>query len=386
MAEYIDGINPNILKWARERSGYSVEAAAKTLSKDISFIYECESGNSALTYAQLETLADKYKRPVAIFFFPEPPEEENIAENLALRSSDIERLEPRIHILLRQAYARQLSLMELNRGSNPSENKIFVDVHAQLNDSPIELAKQTRVYLNISVDEQTGWSNPTEALENWRECIEEKGIFVFKDAFKDDSVDGFCLVHDVFPVIYLNNSRPTVRQIFTLFHELAHLLLGKNGITRDINPAGEKIETFCNQFAAEFLVPSDDLESHLKFPDYDDNAVEKLASIYKVSRPVILLKLINKGILTYENYLQRTKGWTALYEAHRDQKTENESPGGGSYYNTQTAYLGPRYMELAFSKYYQGQCTIEQLSEHLNVKVKNLSELEDCLLRKAVHK
>ncbi len=386
MAEYVDGINTKILKWARERSGYSVEAAAKTLSKDISFINECESGNSALTYVQLETLADKYKRPIAIFFFPEPPEEENIAENLALRSSDVAQLGPRIHILLRHAYARQLSLMELNLGNNPSENKIFVDIHAQLNDSPIELAKQTRVYLNISINEQIGWSNPTEALENWRECIEEKGIFVFKDAFKDDSVDGFCLVHDVFPVIYLNNSKPTVRQIFTLFHELAHLLLGKNGITRGINLTGEKIETFCNQFAAEFLVPSDDLESHLKFPDYDDDTVEKLASIYKVSRPVILLKLVNKGILTYENYLQRTKGWTALYESHRDRKTEDESPGGGSYYNTQTAYLGKRYMELAFSSFYQGQCSIEQLAEHLNVKVKNLSGFEDCLLNKAVRK
>ncbi len=386
MAEYVDGINPEILKWARERSGYSLEAAAKTLSKDISFINECESGNLALTYAQLETLADKYKRPVAIFFFPEPPEEENIAENLALRSSDVDQLEPRIHILLRQAYARQLSLMELSLGKNPSENQIFRDFHAQLNDSPLELAKQTRVYLNISVDQQTNWKNSTEALENWRECIQEKGIFIFKDAFKDNSVDGFCLVHDVFPVIYLNNSRPAVRQIFTLFHELAHLLLGKNGITRDINPIGEKIETFCNQFAAEFLVPSDDLESHLKFPDYDDDTVEKLASIYKVSRPVILLKLVNKGILTNEIYLQKIKGWTALYESHREQRTGDESPGGGSYYNTQTAYLGPRYMELAFSKFYQGQCTIEQLSEHLNVKVKNLFGLEDCLLRKAVRK
>ncbi|RKU10446.1 hypothetical protein C6501_13915 [Candidatus Poribacteria bacterium] len=386
MAEYVDGVNPKLLKWARERSGYSVEAAAKTLSKNTSFIAECESGNSALTYAQLETLADKYKRPVAIFFFPEPPEEENIAKNLALRSSDIDQLEPRIHILLRHAYARQLSLMELNLGNNPSENKIFVDIHAQLNDSPIELAKQTRVYLNISVAEQTGWSNPTEALENWRECIQEKGVFVFKDAFKDNSVDGFCLVHDVFPVIYLNNSRPAVRQIFTLFHELAHLLLGKNGITRDTNPTGEKIETFCNQFAAEFLVPSDNLESHLKFPDYDDDTVEKLASIYKVSRPVILLKLVDKGILTYQDYLHKIKGWTALYESHKDQKTEDESPGGGSYYNTQTAYLGKRYMELAFSSFYQGKCSIEQLAEHLNVKVKNLSGLEDCLLNKAVRK
>ena len=28
MAEYVNGINPAILKWARERSGYTVEAIA----------------------------------------------------------------------------------------------------------------------------------------------------------------------------------------------------------------------------------------------------------------------------------------------------------------------------------------------------------------------
>ena len=96
------------------------------LKKGASIVKDWESGESAPTYVQLEKLADKYKRPIALFFFPEPPEEPNIAENLALRSSDNDPLEPRIHILLRQAYAKQLSLMELNFGTNPSERKSFV--------------------------------------------------------------------------------------------------------------------------------------------------------------------------------------------------------------------------------------------------------------------
>ena len=81
MAEHVNGINPDILKWARERSGYTVETIANALSKQISIVNDWESGERALTYVQLETLADKYKRPIAIFFFPEPPEEPNIAEH-----------------------------------------------------------------------------------------------------------------------------------------------------------------------------------------------------------------------------------------------------------------------------------------------------------------
>ena len=384
MAEYVNGINPDILKWARERSGYTVEAIAASLKKDTSIVNDWESGERALTYVQLEKLADKYQRPIAIFFFPEPPEEPNIAENLALRSSDNTPLEPRIHILLRQAYARQLSLMELNFGANPAEMKIFRDLQARPTDSAKELAQQTRAYLNISVTTQAKWKSSTEALENWRDRIEEAGIFVFKEAFQDDSIDGFCLVHDEFPVIYLNNSRPPVRQIFSLFHELGHLLLGENDITRGISQGSGDIENFCDQFAAEFLVPSDDLKTRLNFSVYDDDAIEELANHYKVSRPVILLKLIDKGIFTRENYWQKIDQWAEAYERHLENRVSSAPSSGGSYYNTRAVYLGYRFMELAFGKYRQGHCSIEQLAEHLNVKVKHLPQLEDCLLRKAL--
>lgn len=384
MAEYVSGINPDILKWARERSGYTMEAIAAFLKKDASIVNDWESGERALTYVQLEKLADKYKRPIAIFFFPEPPEEPNIAENLALRSSDIDQLDPHIHILFRQAYAKQLSLMELNMDTNPSKKKIFGDLKAQPTDSAKELAQQARAYLNISVNTQVGWNSVPEALENWRDCIEEVGIFVFKEAFQDDSVDGFCLVHEEFPVIYLNNSSPPVRQIFSLFHELGHLLLGENDITRGISRGGGEIEGFCDQFAAEFLVPSEDLETRLTFPTYNDDAIEELANYYKVSRPVILLKLIDKGIFTRENYWQKINQWTEEYERHLEKKAGGTTSSGGSYYNTRAVYLGYRFMELAFGKYQQGHCSIEQLAEHLNVKVKHLPQLEDCLLRRAL--
>ena len=384
MAEYIQGINPNIIKWARERSGYTLQEVAKSFNRNVVTISDWESGAAAPTYLQLEKLADKYKRPVAMFFFPEPPQEPDFVGQLALRSSEIEKLPPSIRILLRQARARQLSLMELNMGTNPAETKIFRHLHAQLDDSPTELAQQTRTSLGISVETQASWNGTREALENWREQVEEKGIFVFKDAFRDESVDGFCLVHEQFPVIYLNNSRSSARQIFSLFHALAYLLLGENGITRGINPIGEPIEGFCNQFAAEFLMPPSDLEPRLNYPVYDDDAVEELAGYYKVSRPVILLRLVNRGILTQNRYRQRASQWTEEYESRLEGRVGGESSGGGNYYNTHAVYLGYKFMELAFSRYHQGQCSIEELADHLSIKVKNLPRLENCLLRKII--
>ena len=273
--------------------------------------------------------------------------------------------------------------MDLNLGVNPAELRIFRDLQARIDDSVVELAQQAREYLEVNVETQASWKNPTKALEIWRDRVEDKGVFVFKDAFQDKFVDGFSLVHDQFPVIYLNNSRPHVRQIFSLFHELAHVLLRRNGVTRGVKIGGAEIERFCNRFAAEFLVPSSDLEARLNFPDYEDAAIERLASHYKVSRPVILLKLIDRRLLKPLDFKQKTKKWKESYEFNLEKTGESKKTGGGDYYNTRAVYLGYRFLELAFSRYHQGGCSIEELAEHLHVKVKNLPGLEDRLLRKA---
>ncbi|MDE0186192.1 MAG: XRE family transcriptional regulator [Candidatus Poribacteria bacterium] len=382
MPEYVQGVNPTIIEWARKRSGYTLKEVAKSLNKDVETISNWESGECAPTYAQLEKLAHKFKRPIALFFFPEVPDEPDLIDQLALRSSEIEELSPNIRLLLRHAAARQLSLMELNMGVNPAARKIFRDLHTQIRAPVADLARQVRAYLDINVETQASWNTPTEALENWRNCIQEKGIFVFKDAFQDDFVDGFSLVHEQFPVIYLNNSRPHARQIFSLFHELAHLLLRRNGITRGVKIGGVQIERFCNRFAAEFLVPSSDLETRLDYPDYDDAAIWELASHYKVSRPVILLKLIDRSILKPTDYKRKAKKWKEAHQSKLEKEAESKNSGGGDYYNTRAVYLGYRYLELAFSRYHQGQCSIEELAEHLNVKVKSVPGLEDRLLRK----
>ena len=102
-----------------------------------------------------------------------------------------------------------------------------------------------------------------------------------------------------------------------------------------------------------------------------------------MSRPVILLKLVDGDILTQQNYWQKINQWTEEYARRTENRIGSPSPSGGSYYNTQAAYLGYKFMDIAFGKYRQGQCSIEQLAEHLNVKVKHLPQLEDCLMRRA---
>ena len=90
-------VNPQILKWARESLGLSTEDVAnifdaKTVISEV--VAAWESGKMFPTYPQLETLAYKiYERPLALFFFPEPPEEEAVsAQFRSLSAEEVEKL------------------------------------------------------------------------------------------------------------------------------------------------------------------------------------------------------------------------------------------------------------------------------------------------------
>jgi transcriptional regulator with XRE-family HTH domain len=118
-------ITPALISWARSRAGFSIEDASKTFRR----IREWEAGESKPTYPQLEALADAFKIPIAVFFFPEPPDVPDISETFrTLPDTELDQLPRRILLLLRKAKAMQLNLSELSGGRNPSERLITRDL------------------------------------------------------------------------------------------------------------------------------------------------------------------------------------------------------------------------------------------------------------------
>ncbi len=388
MANYASGVNPLVLRWARETTGYTLEEIAARFDKDVSDIIDWEEGLAVPTYNQLERLAyTYYKRPIALFFFPEPPEEAEPEEAFrTLPDFEIRNLQPDTRLAIREAQAMQISLYDLTNGINPSERVIFRDLHVIPGSEAVLAGKRVRAYLRVSLDQQFEWSNTVEALKNWREVIQDHGIFVFKRSFKQREVSGFSLLDREFPVIYLNNSTAKTRQIFSLFHELAHLLLDTSGVARAddsyisaLTGWERDVEVFCNRFAGEFLVPSEDFDSRLSTLDEPiKQLAERLSDRYHVSREVILRKLLDRGIVDQQYYEAKAMEWVREFKEARRAKG-----GGGDYYATQAVYLGDRYLRLALSCYHTGGCTLEQLADHLGMKPKSAVRLERYLLDRA---
>jgi transcriptional regulator with XRE-family HTH domain len=72
----INGVQPQLLRWARESANMTAADVAARFNKAAEDIEARESGNGGPSYAQLERLAyEIYKRPLAIFFLPTPPDE-----------------------------------------------------------------------------------------------------------------------------------------------------------------------------------------------------------------------------------------------------------------------------------------------------------------------
>lgn len=366
-----------LITWARERAGYSLEEAEKKFKH----IADWESVNDEATptYPQLEAMAATFKVPIAVFFFPDPPAVPQIEKTFrTVPETELDRIEPRIKLLLRKAKALQLGLAELNRGKNPAPRIITRELTFPATVHADTMATRVRDFLGVTLNEQTKWPSAEEALERWRTSFANVGVFVFKDQFRAKAFAGFCLTDEEFPIIYVNNTATKARQIFTLFHELSHLLFHTSGIDfrseqplTTSSPDARRIEILCNRFAGAILVPDDAFRDVLggQVPTYE--TARRLADHFKVSPLVIFRKFLEHRLINA----------TAYSQAH--QQAESEPPGGtgGNYYNNQMAYLGRAYIGMALREYYQQRINETQLAEFLNVAPKSIPALEEKFLR-----
>ena len=375
-------INSEVLIWARERAGLTVEDVAACFKKDPTEIEDWESGRRYPTFAQLEKLSrTHYKVPLAVFFFPSPPVVEDPASSFRLLPEvEIEKFIPDTRFVMRKVRALQLSLYEMNEGKNPAEDPIFRSHVASPSVSMRAFSQKARERLGVSLEEQMSWIDAEHGFKEWREAIESAGILVFKSPFKQRDVSGFCLWDEEFPVICVSNSTTHTRQIFTLFHELAHLLFGISGLTQrddsyitDLDPEDQKIETACNRFAGELLVPTSDFRKRTSMLSFNEAAIADLADQYNVSREVIARKLFNSEKISRSRYERIRENLLKDYLRNYDEK------GGGNYYWNIHTYLGPTYIKAAFARYNREKCSLEDLVAYLGVKARNLSKLENTI-------
>ncbi len=326
------------------------------------------------TYKQLEKISYKIlKVPMAAFFLSEPPTNFTIKRKFrTLPEYLLDLTSYKTRIAIKQAAFYKTVLYQLFN-SNPIGQPIFKRMRLSSDQLVSATGNLIREEFNLSHEIQKKFRNGYEAFNYYRDKMEEKGIYLFQLQLFGDR--GFCLLDKEFPIIVVNSSDPINSKIFTLFHELTHILTETDDIFKEVESTPyyeSETEKFCNQTASEVLIPISELAerygSSLRY--WDENLISLIAKDYTVSREVILLKIISLGLADQNSYQTYKEKWDQEYLENRKKRK------GGSYYVNKISALGKQYINIVIDSYKKGRISDIQVSNFLGMKFTNLSKIE----------
>lgn len=392
MAERIEAIvKPELLIWARNSIGLNPDDAAQKIGVKLEKLLLWESGDTRPTINQLRKAANVYKRPLAVFFLPEPPKKFDTMKDFR-KVPEVERntFSPSLNLQIRRALYKRDVVLELYEELD--EEILEFKRSASIDDDPEKLAHDIRHFLNVSFEEQTKWSRRYDAFNAWKAKIENHGILVFQtthtSSVEIDEMRGFSISEKFFPTIVINSKDSTSGKIFTLLHEFCHLLLHNGGIC-DLeeykSPSNEfqKVEVFCNHVSGAVLVPANYFLNHEILIKHGDNSewaeyeIYNLANHYSVSREVILRRLLILGRTTRNFYTKKREEYIEEYR----QRDLNDTTGYPPYHRLVIRSLGQSYIRLVLSAYYQEVITSSQVSDYLGIKFNHVAKIESEVLQ-----
>jgi Zn-dependent peptidase ImmA (M78 family)/transcriptional regulator with XRE-family HTH domain len=365
--------NPAILKWAREGVGLKVPDVAKRFNKTPSTIEAWEKGDEAPTFRQLVELANYYKRPVAALFLPTiPPEAPKPRDYRTFPSITLGEYAKETLIAYREVY----NMTKETRGllDYLNYNIVFSLPTWSTSDNPESKAAQLRALLGISIEKQVEFDSHQTALDAWRNILFDNGVVVRVCRMPIEDTRAFCLFTDRLAGIGLSNEDREHGKIFSLFHEVCHLALrqpGVSGLSSNYATDNQRIEQYCDHFAASFLLPSshpDVLESLQLFKgsiDYLELAMW-VANKFKVSKYVALRRALDLGVISPQTYWEKMPEFKN-FDAEYKEKQRLRGKGGGNYYANQVSYVGRRFLGLVMQALAQNYVTSVEAKRMLGI-------------------
>lgn len=347
-------INPAVLEWARTSAGLSLDEAARRLGlasgprgTGEEKLAEIEAGEREPTAAQISKMASVYHRPLIAFYMEEPPRPAPRVEDFrtmteAAHHDDTARLEA----LVRDVRVRQSILKDIMLDEEGSEPVAFVGSIDQ-DTSVEEAAGRVRIALEIDDDRglRRGISSAEDLFRELRRRTERLGIFVLvlgdlgshHTAISAAAFRGLAIADPLAPIVVINDQDAKAAWSFTLIHELAHVFLGRTGIsgapsTGEPRTSQARIERFCNDVAGEVLLPERLLAGTPRLASADQlvAAADALSETWKVSSSMAAYRLWRTRKTDADTYGEAVAvlaaRWRRIREAEKAQKSD-PTPG-----------------------------------------------------------
>jgi Zn-dependent peptidase ImmA (M78 family) len=301
-------VQPELLKWAWERSRLSGDALHEHFPQFDSWIKK----SSQPTLRQVEDFAKTTHTPVGFLFLKEPPVERvPIPDFRTVAGKGVERPSPELLDTIYICQQRQ----EWYRGyaNSLGETPLSFVGSASVKDSIVETASKIRHELKFDIEERRLMHTWTDALRSFLEQADSMGILVMSSGvvlnnnrrrLDPSEFRGFAMSDGLAPLVFINGADTKSAQMFTLAHELAHIWIGESAVS-DAQPAeakGNAVELWCNEVAAELLVPIAVFRKEYQKGAALGDQVARLARRFKVSTLVVLRRIHDVDGLTKNQF------------------------------------------------------------------------------------
>lgn len=357
----------SVLKWARKRAGLSREDLAEKLKVPFETVDDWEI-NGKIAFGQAQALAESTYTPFGFLFLAEPPEEKlPVSDFRRTHEGGSDRPSANLLEVLYSAQRKQEWYREYAL-QNQIEPVSFVGALTP-KVPPVEAAAAIRstLHLDKAFSERTkSWE---DALRGVIEIVENSGILVLRAGYAAgsthrslavDEFRGFALADRHAPLIFINGADALAAQLFTLAHELVHIWLGESGVSNLEGTYAEHniVEKYCNEVAAELLVPSDQLRKLWRKSEPPIREVERLSRTFKVSRVVIARRARDAGFIS-----------PATYRSFFSRETAAVQKGnGGQYYQVQQSQNSRRFSTALIMETREGRTLHHDAMKLLGIK------------------
>lgn len=378
-------LNPDVLRWAREWRGRTLEEAAARAKKDVNVIEAWERGERVPTVRQARDLAAYYGRPFLELLLPEPPE---LPEPVSLPDYRLHRgmqtpsEDRELQMIEEWAATQRINALDLYAEIGEPPPVFPESLFANLKDRPNIAAARVREALNFPIERQIEMTQ-TEARQLpaiLRSLFEGIGVLTLKETkLAKYGVRGICLAEFPLPVIVFSKESPSA-QAFTLVHEFGHVLLKASGVSGEIErrPSGADVERWCNRFTADFLMPSDYVETLFGPPPaqpaatIEDDQLAALARSLRVSEHAMLIQLVNLGYVAADYY------WNVKKPEFDARDREYTGRGRAEYYGSRyRARQGDLYTGLVLEAWATGRITNHNAAEYMGITGQTLRHLDE---------
>jgi len=369
-------VAPTVLIWARKSIGMDIDDVAKRIKGvTATRIGNWEKGKEMPTFSQLKRLSFIYKRPLAAFLLPAPPEEPPFPTDFRTLPADEKKpIHPKTYLAIRKARRLQYSAIELIKEIGEPVRKL--SIAANLSDNPETLAEKMRVQLGVKTFSYSVSITPEAVLEEWIKLLEKNGILVFQISITmNKEIRGFSLVDEEVPVIVLKRTDESHAKIFTIFHEFAHLLLKEGGIC-DLGETDIFMEKFCNHFAGAFLVPKNELLNHPivkaseNIREWPEGILQNITRNFKVSKEVILRRLLILGLTSDSYYHKKHKEWSKYKKPFGKGKNEIKIC---------IQERGKKYVSMVFGAYERNKIDSISVADYLGVTMDKIPKVKETI-------